>query len=262
MKNLANIPWWPNLISAYALTFIIFLIYILQKMELSKKLLISLARMTVQLSSIGLILFWIFDTKSPWFTFAIILAMTFASAQIVISHSNLPLKVFFPVITPIILSSILFMGLYFIIVILQLPIKLWGNPQYVIPIMGMLLGNSMNGSVLALKTLKKSLEDNRLLIEQKLSFGASPRQACYQEIKEAYKTALLPSLSSMAGMGLVALPGMMTGQILAGTSPIIAVKYQIAIMLSITANISISVLWVLKLSFKKFFNDGWNLKKF
>ena len=128
------------------------------------------------------------------------------------------------------------------------------NPRYIIPILGMLLGNTMNSGVISLRNLEQSIKSQRKIIEQKLSYGAKPTEAVLKYIREAYKLALLPHISSMAGMGVVSLPGMMTGQVLSGTDVMTAVKYQIAIVLGITAVAAVSNYILLHYAHKKYFN--------
>lgn len=86
-------------------------------------------------------------------------------------------------------------------------------------------------------------------------FGASPKVASKKIINEAFDEAMLPTINAMVGMGIVFLPGMMTGQIIAGQTPLTAVKYQISVMLGVAGTVSITVLIFLHLAYKLFFNE-------
>lgn len=253
MKGIIDLNW-VGLLSGYIISLVTLTILIAQKTNLYKKFLISLARMSIQLLIIGYVLDYIFDIKHPLLIAAILLVMSFSSAHIIISNSGLSLKKFFPTIVAIVLITILVMTSFFLLVIVQMRSKNIFSPQYLVAIAGMLLGNSMNASVLGLRLLKQNIKEKSPLILQKLAYGATLKETIDTDLKEAYKTALLPNLSSMAGVGLVSLPGMMTGQILSGTSPLIAVKYQLAIMLAISGTIAICSFLILRLNYKKFFN--------
>jgi putative ABC transport system permease protein len=205
------------------------------------------------------VLNYVFEVENALLTSGIILVMIVSSAQIVIGHSGLHLKTFFPIIGGIGFITIVLIGFFFIFVILGMDLSKWATPQYIIPIIGMLLGNSMNAGVLALKGIKDAVSEKKALIEQKLALGATPGEALGPELKNAFRTAILPSMSSMAGMGLVSLPGMMTGQILSGTSPLIAVKYQIAIVLAISAAVGVSAFLIVRVSYHKFFTEAWQI---
>ena len=106
----------------------------------------------------------------------------------------------------------------------------WYHPRYGLPLLGMVLGNTMTGISLGLHTLTTQLMQNRQAIEAKLSLGATRKEALLLATRAALRSALMPVINAMAATGLVALPGMMTGQILAGIEPTEAVKYQILIM--------------------------------
>lgn len=111
----------------------------------------------------------------------------------------------------------------------------WYSPQYSIPLLGMLLGNTMNGVALGLNQLTQSAYQQRREIEAQLMLGRTSQQAMRQVRREAIRTGMIPIVNAMAAAGVVSLPGMMTGQILAGVSPVEAVKYQILIMFLIAA---------------------------
>jgi uncharacterized protein (TIGR00245 family) len=116
---------------------------------------------------------------------------------------------------------------------------LW-SPRTFIPTLGMLLGNSMTGVSLAIGSLLTGLSENQERINYLLSLGASRMEAAKTVAVEAIRTGLVPTLNGMSMMGLVSIPGMMTGQILGGTPPQDAVKYQIVIMFGISAAVGLA----------------------
>jgi len=141
---------------------------------------------------------------------------------------------------------------YFILVVLQ--ISPWYEPRYIIPIAGMLIGNSMTGISLGVNRLVDGMKNQKQLVETSLMLGATPQLASKNIVDDTFDAAILPTINSMVGMGIVFLPGMMTGQILTGLSPLLAIKYQIAIMLGIVGCVSLSVFLFVQLGYKTFFN--------
>jgi putative ABC transport system permease protein len=123
----------------------------------------------------------------------------------------------------------------------------------------MIIGNSMNGASLAAERLASEIEDRREEIETAICLGATARQASETAVRNAFRAALIPTVNTMAAMGIVSLPGMMTGQILSGTEPIIAVRYQIAIMCAITGAVAITAYLIIILGYKQYFTDAHQL---
>ena len=105
----------------------------------------------------------------------------------------------------------------------------WYDPRYLIPLFGMIVGNAMNGAALAAERLASELESHRGEVEAYLALGATPARAAAEPSRRAMYAALIPSVNGLMTVGLVQLPGMMTGQILAGQSPLLAVRYQIVV---------------------------------
>jgi len=131
----------------------------------------------------------------------------------------------------------------------------WYDPQYAVPLLGMLLGNTMSGIALALDRLTTTAWQQRAIIEQRLMLGAARLDAIAEIRREAMRSGMMPIINSMAAAGLVSLPGMMTGQILAGSPPLEAVKYQILIMFLISAGTGFGVTAALWLASKRLFDD-------
>ncbi|MFC4618831.1 ABC transporter permease [Camelliibacillus cellulosilyticus] len=142
--------------------------------------------------------------------------------------------------------------IYFDFVVIQF--SPWYNPRYFIPIAGMVIGNAMTGITLGVSHLIDGMKAKRDLVESALMLGATPRQATKIMIDGAFDAAILPTINSMVGMGIVFLPGMMTGVILSGIGPLVAIKYQIAIMLGITGSVALTVILFLHFGYQTFFN--------
>jgi putative ABC transport system permease protein len=137
----------------------------------------------------------------------------------------------------------------------------WYDPRYLIPLAGMVIGNSMTGASLAVERLAAEFRECREEIETALCLGSSVSLAAEPAVSSAFRAALIPSINAMAAMGLVFLPGMMTGQILSGTEPLIAVKYQIAIMCVITGSVSLTTFLILRLGYRSYFTPHQSLRE-
>lgn len=200
------------------------------KIDQTKLLIVASIKMTVQLVLAGLILTYIFENPHPIFTMVYLLAMITFSIHRVLSKNKDLNQRFKAVITGSMSLSGIFVIVYFVCIVAGESVF---NPQYVIPISGMIMGNTMTGVALGVKTFRESLVGQRAKIHALQCIGASPSTILLPSVKQALETAMLPTLNSMVGMGIVSLPGMMTGQILAGTLPTTAILYQIAIMIAI-----------------------------
>jgi putative ABC transport system permease protein len=141
---------------------------------------------------------------------------------------------------------------YAIFVVLR-GIDTWYHPQYTIPLLGMILGNALTGISIGLATFTESLVARRAEVETLLALGATRWEASRAPMRHALRTGLTPIINSMMVAGVVSLPGMMTGQLLAGVSPIEAVKYQIVIMFVIAAATALGTTGVVLLGFRRLF---------
>jgi putative ABC transport system permease protein len=131
----------------------------------------------------------------------------------------------------------------------------WYAPQYAIPLLGMLLGNTMNGIAIAMDRLTHSVWEQRNVIEARLMLGQRWDEAVSSMRREAIRSGMIPIINAMAAAGVVSLPGMMTGQILAGASPVEAVKYQILIMFLITVGTGLGTLAAVSTGSRRLFDD-------
>jgi len=230
--------WQFSLI--YALLLIVLFIMKKCKINQTKLLVTASMRMTVQLALAGLILTYIFENPRPIFTVAYIMLMTgFAIYMALQRNKALNLNRNFKMIVG---ASLAVSGIsilcFFIMAVVGVNIF---NPRYTIPISGMIMGNALTGTSLGLKTFGESIRAEKNKIDALVNMGATPRKILTPFVNQALETALLPTLNTMVGMGIISLPGMMTGQILSGTMPMTAILYQIAIIISISAVTCLSV---------------------
>ena len=216
-------------------------------------------RMTVQLFFIGFYLEYLFLWDNLWINLLWILLMIAIASSTVLKRTRLPLKTLFMAVTISFLVSLLIIDFYFLGVVVR-PQKIF-TARYFIPISGMILGNMLSANVIALNSFYGSLHRERQLYLYLLGNGATPGEALNPFMREALIKSFNPTIASMAVMGLIALPGTMTGQILGGSSPSVAIKYQIMLMITIFASSLISVLLTLWISRRKSF-DRYGMMRF
>lgn len=216
------------------------------------KLLWASVRMVVQLLAIGYLLEGVFALRHPLPVMAILFAMGVFALQVIGSRVEKRMPRFYRVMG---LSLLLGCGLVaFFFCAAVVGFSPWYHPRYLIPLVGMIIGNSMNGASLAAERFASEVTERRAEIEAALCLGANSRQAAREALRNAFRAAMIPATNTMAAMGIVALPGMMTGQILSGTEPIVAVRYQIAIMCAITGAVALTSLLILLQGFRSYFS--------
>lgn len=223
-----------------------------------RDMLIASLRMVVQLLALGYVLHLVFAISSPAPVLLILVIMAVFSVQAVAARVKDRMPNFYRVVGVAIFIGC--GGATFFFCSLVIGLTPWYDPRYLVPLAGMIIGNSMTGASLAAERLAAEMQDRREEIETLLCLGASSRQAAREAVRSAYRAALIPSINAMAAMGIVFIPGMMTGQILSGTDPIIAVKYQIAIMCVITGSVAVTSLLILILGYRGYFTVAQQLR--
>jgi putative ABC transport system permease protein len=216
--------------------------------------------MVLQLSLVGLVLELVFTGGSALLVFAVGTVMLAAAAYEVGARQTHRFQGLWGLgigLAAMFLSSYV-LTLFTLTAVLQ-PDP-WYAPRYLIPLLGMLLGNTMNGVALALERLTSLAARQANLVEARLLLGFPWRQACEPIRREAARAGMIPAINATAAAGLVSLPGMMTGQILAGTPPAEAVKYQILIMLLILAGVGFGMLAALELASRRLFDQRERLR--
>ena len=219
------------------------------KLGVSRQLLVAALRTTVQLLLIGVVLRAVFE-HVHWGWVALIAAvMLLAAGREVMARQKRPLRGgwgFGVGTASMFLSSFAVTVLALVVIIGGAP---WYAPQYAIPLLGMLLGNTMNGISLGMGRLTESAWQQRAILEQRLLLGQTRQEAISDLRRDAVRIGMVPIINAMAAAGIVSLPGMMTGQILAGTPPPIAARYQIMVMCMIFSSAGISAalfLWLIR----------------
>lgn len=222
------------------------------RVGMMKETVVAVLRMTVQLLFVGLYLQVVFKLDNPFLNLAWVAAMILVADLSILKGCRLKLKRFLvPMFIALVVGTVLPM-IFFAGIILRLPG--WFEAQYVIPLAGMILGNCLRADIIGLNSFYQSIHKNEKAYHQSLAYGASLTEAVSPFFRDALKSALAPTIASMATIGLVSLPGMMTGVILAGADPFTAIKYQIAIMIAIFSGTAITVFLAIRLTVANSFN--------
>ncbi|GEN46545.1 ABC transporter permease [Alkalibacillus haloalkaliphilus] len=230
-----------------------FTIAYIYQLGLKKEIIWSTVRGTLQLFLIGLILTYLFDLPPlvgiPIMLSVMILVATFHARK---KGKELP-YIFITILVGLIGVEIIVLSMWLGFGMISF------TPEEVIPMSGMVIGNSMVAMGLALERLKSEFEQNRGKLLAALSLGATPKHAAHMSIKKTLNAALIPNIDQLKTIGLVQLPGMMTGLILGGVAPIIAIKYQLVISISIFSSVSLSAIFISMVMYRFFFNKQMQL---
>jgi putative ABC transport system permease protein len=220
---------------------------------LGRTLLLASLRTIVQLTLVGLVLQTVFQWDR-WYAVVGLMAVMTLIAGITAAQrcERRYAGIWTDTIISVWASSWIIMA--FTLLAVLKGIDSWYQPQYAIPIMGMLLGNTLSGISVGLNTFNEGVTTRRREIETYLALGATRWEAGRDAIQHAVRTGMIPIINSMMIVGIVSLPGMMTGQILSGTAPMQAVKYQIVIMFLIASSTALGTVGVVLLSFSRLFN--------
>ncbi len=247
--NGTNIITNSSLLISSSLVLISILFSYSQNLKLEKETIIGVVRAIIQLTIVGYLLNYIFGLENPIFTTLLLLFMTFNASYNASKRGK--------VIRNGTLISFISIGGGTIstLTILLLSGAIKYEPYQIIPVSGMIISNSMVALGLCYRQLGADFKNKREEIETKLSLGADILPSSIEIIRNSIKTGMLPTIDSTKTLGIVSLPGMMTGLILAGTSPVQAIKYQIMVTFMLLSTTSISSFIACYLSYKNFFNE-------
>ena len=231
-----------SLLLASSLVLVSLLFSYFQKLKLEKETLISVVRAVIQLFAVGYILEYVFGLQNPAVTTLILLLMTFNAAYNTAKRgkdiqNGIPISFF---------AILIGTGITMSVLILSGAIQYKANQ--VIPIGGMLISNAMVAIGLCYRQLSADFKSKRSEVEEKLALGADI-------LRDSIRTGMVPTIDSTKTLGIVSLPGMMTGLILAGTSPLMAIRYQIMVTFMMLSTTAISSFLACFLAYRGFFNE-------
>ncbi|MFH1844913.1 MAG: iron export ABC transporter permease subunit FetB [bacterium] len=228
------------------------------KLDLERRLGLAAVRTVVQLLLVGYVLQFVFGLASWPAVFGIALVMIVLASRAAVQRSSRS----FAGATPRAFLTLASCGLLVTVTVTALVISVepWYRPRYFIPLLGMVLGNGLTGISLCLDSLLESLAERRAQVEMELAHGATRWEAAKLPLQDAVRRGMIPIINSMMVVGIVSLPGMMTGQILAGADPLEAVKYQVVIMFMIAGATSLGCIAMALLVYRRLFNSRHQLR--
>ncbi len=251
MHDIIDISF-PGMLAGYVLLIIPFAILLHQRVPILKDTALAIVHMTVQLLFVGFYLQYLFNLNNIWLNLLWLLVMIAVADGAIIRGCRLRASRFaIPVFIALLIGTAIPVFV-FVSIILRRPDLL--DAQYAIPIGGMVLGNCLRADIIGLHGFYESIRIREKAYHQTLAQGARLQEAIAPYLREALQSALMPTVASMAVIGLVALPGMMTGTVLAGANPMIAIKYQIIIMIGIFTGTTITVYAAIRFTTKNCFN--------
>ena len=236
--NATDISYW-QLAAGYSLLLFPLGVFLWHGVPMLGETLVSIARMTAQLLFIGFYLQVLFRWNHPALNMAWIAVMVLVADASIVRGCGLRARRFLLPLSLALLAGVLVPLALFVGIILR-PSPLL-DARYVIPIAGMILGNCLRADIVGVRSFYDSIRKREKVYLQALACGARRHEAVLPFMRDALHDALAPTIATMATMGVVSLPGMMTGVILGGADPVTAIKYQIAIMLAIFSGTAITV---------------------
>lgn len=251
---------WPQLLLATGFVLLVGVLSIRLSLGLERDLAVATLRTYVQLALLGFVLRWVFGVDSVWLVLGIVAIMVLMAAWTILRRSpDAPRGLFATTAAAMTLTGF---TVTFAVTGLVVQVDPWYDARYVITIAGMVLGNSMTGIALALERVFADLDARSDDVLALVALGASPWEAAHDSVRTALRAGLIPTINSMAAVGIVFIPGMMAGQILAGADPVMATAYQIVVMLMVSAATAIGSVTAVLLSYRRRFSpDGVFLEK-
>jgi len=231
------------------------------RLDIGRQMLIAGARSIVQLLLLGLVLKALFASSNPWLIGALATLMLAVAGYEILARQKHRLRGLWGYGTGALSMFLSSFSITVLALLTMLQAEPWYAPQYSIPLLGMLLGNTMTGIAVALDNLTRQTLDKHAQIEARLALGHNAEQAIGDIRRDALRAGLIPIVNSMTTAGIVSLPGMMTGQILAGSPPMEAAKYQLLILFLIAAGTGLGSVTAVMLGSHRLFDGRSRLRR-
>jgi len=223
------------------------------RLGVERRLTTAAVRAVVQLTLLGLVLEWIFSAESPLVVALMMTFMALVAGLEAVRRTTHRVPGMLPRSMAVMLGSSALVTFYGLIAVLRL--DRWWEPQYAIPILGMVLGNTLNGISLGLEACLEGFARERDRIDLLLAHGATRREASRDVVRRAMRLGSIPAINMMVAAGLVSIPGMMTGQMLSGENPGSASRYQIFILFCIVGGVLLGTLGIVLCASRLVFDD-------
>ncbi len=222
------------------------------RLGMERRLLVAAVRTVAQLALIGFVLDWVFAVSRVGIVLILMTVMVLVAGLTAVRRTERRYPgIWLNAIVSMWASSWLITAVALFGIVRVRP---WYDPQYAIPLLGMILGNTLTGISLGLDRLTEELRTRRDQVETLLALGATRWEAAQDPVRRSVRTGMIPIINSMMVVGIVSIPGMMTGQLLAGVDPLSAVEYQIVIMFLIASGTALGTAGVVLLGYRRLFN--------
>lgn len=253
MENLGITPiHWPQLVLAFGLILFTLMLSWLYELGLTRSITVAAARCYFQLLILGYALLFVFTRESVVLTLLILVVMIFGAAHSICARlKKFPYRLYGPALAA---AGVTGLVITFLVTGLIIGVSPWYRAMVVIPIAGMVFGNSMNGIALTMERVFSDLTLRHEEVKVLIALGATPREAARPSLCAAFSAGLIPTINNLSAVGIVSIPGMMTGQILAGADPVMASHYQIVVMLMVASAVALGSLLAVLLSYRLAFN--------
>lgn len=238
-----------SLFLALSLVLVALVISSKEKLGLTRDIITSVLRTIIQLTVVGYLLYYVFDVDNIFLTLAMVLIIVYNASRQADKRNPNQKKRFYQSFLAIFLAT----GLTLAVLVLSGAIQFL--PSQIIPITGMIASNSMVAIGLCYREMNSLFRDQRQQVLEKLALGAPVKLASASIVRQAIRTAMQPTIDSAKTVGLVSLPGMMSGLIFAGVSPIFAIKYQIMVMFMLLSATSLGAVVAAYFAYRHYFND-------
>lgn len=212
-------------------------------------------RSVAQLLFMGVWLSWVFYADNPIWVLLVGLIMLLAAGYEIAKRQQYRFKKLNSILIGLMSLSVTSLVLLVAVLTLVINPEPWYQPQYAIPLLGMLLGNSMTAIGVGLDNLTKNAKQLKSKIEAQLALGYTAKESMAFIKQQSLHASMIPVINMLVAAGIISLPGMMTGQILAGADPMEAVKYQIMIMMLIATSTALGTMIAVKLASRKLFDE-------
>ena len=226
-----------------------------QEADLERDIGIATVRSIIQLTLIGYAIKLIFDVDSIWLVLALLAVMVLFGALTARSRARNVPNAFWPLLLALAIAAIATLGLVVVLGIFE------PTPRYLVPVGGMVIGNSMTASAVALNRLGDEVADSRARIEATLALGATAREAALPIVRRSLRSGMITLVDSTKTTGLIFFPGTMVGMLLAGANPTDAVRLQLILLYSLLGSVAIAGLLATNLAYRNFFTPAQQLRE-
>ena len=226
-----------------------------QRADLEEDIGIAVVRSAIQLTAIGYVINLIFDQDTIWLVLALLAVMVLFGALTARSRARKVPNAFWPLLIALALAGATTLGLVVALGVFD------PTPRYLVPVGGMVIGNAMTASAVALNRLGDEVTDSRARIEATLALGATAREAASPTVRRSLRSGMITLVDSTKTTGLIFFPGTMVGMLLAGADPTDAVRLQLILLYTLLGSVSIAALVATTLAYRNFFTPAHQLRE-